>query len=148
MSIAQAKQEFAIRYYRWSMAGIVEEFAAGFPLARRIKSIGSARLSALLSRLGPEQGLKLLKAKTRRANDIAIRALGEDLTTDELSLIKATCQMLARSISPQEAEYWRMCRAGDPVTRIPRQKLLVLQRYSILRSCRFRDSMAARFRHW
>ena len=25
---------------------------------------------------------------------------------------------------------------------------LVLQRYSILRSCRFRDSMAARFRHW
>ena len=125
MSIAQAKREFAIRYYRWSMAGIVEEFAAGFPWIGRVGDTYSLRLQVVLERLGPVEGLKLLNARARRANDIAIKILGEDLTPEELSLLKAARRMLAQSISPRESEFWQRRRAGDPMTRgIPRKRLM------------------------
>ena len=122
MSIAQAKHEFPTRYYRWCMAEIVEEFAVGFPLARRIRYSYALRRPAMLARIGPDEGLKLVKAYMRRG--VAKEILGEDLSSDEQALLSRAREMLAQSISPEESEFRRRRYAGDPSTRIPRRKLM------------------------
>lgn len=77
------KQEFSVRYYRWSMDYAQREAANSFPVLRSIKNVGVYHALSRLEPLKPEQRTVAVSALVKRFHAQAAILAGQPATEDE-----------------------------------------------------------------
>jgi hypothetical protein len=80
MDLEGAKDEFAVRYYRWAREDFRREIGQGFPLLGSIKGTAALRLLAAMESLGPDEQVRFADALVKRFHPRATELLNEPLT--------------------------------------------------------------------
>ncbi len=83
-----AKQEFAVRLYRWAILDSHEEMDAGFPLVSRLGNGNAKSYLAVMSRLDVDRRKLLLAAFVKRFHPEAIDILDDYITGEEEALLE------------------------------------------------------------
>ncbi len=83
-----AKQEFAVRLYRWAVLDSHEEMDAGFPLVRRLGNEHAGTYLSVMVRLDVERRRRLLTSFIKRFHPEAVELLDDGMTREEEELLE------------------------------------------------------------
>jgi hypothetical protein len=125
MDFQQAKDEFAVRYYRWALEDSQREVKEGFPFLHRIKGTASLRLLAAMESLQQEEQTHFSVALVKRFHLRALKLLNEHLTAEENELCRDYVSSILIPI-PEEQEIERRIKAGTFHLRVNRKNLATL----------------------
>jgi hypothetical protein len=89
MQFIEAKQEFAIRYYHWSISECEKEINEGFPNLQLFKHGGCWELHQFMQQLDRGEQLMLLHGRLKFIHPKILPVLGESISTDENSFVDA-----------------------------------------------------------
>lgn len=84
---AKTVDEFAVRFYKWSLDDTQRELGEGFPLLRRVKGASALGLIDYIESLPAEQRGQFVVALVKRVHLKALEITGDHLTGDENELI-------------------------------------------------------------
>lgn len=104
MRLERAKEEFAVRYYRWALEDARREVSEGFRLVRSIKDALAMRTVAYLERLSLIEQIELLSALIKRFHPRAVELTSERMSLREEGLMKAKDDAILSLHLPIEAE--------------------------------------------
>jgi len=93
------RQDFLVRLYQWSSMDTLREAESGFALISRISSAQAKGLVSALEAQRGESSAHLICALVKRFHPIALQALGESLSPEELTLLE--------SLDSGRAEWWK-----------------------------------------
>jgi len=112
----EAKDEFALRYYRWAQEDSRREVNEDLRLLRQVKSHVAIRILTYIEGLSTDERIRLSDAQIKVGHPRAAELLGEQLTTGEQALLEERREILLQPV-PLEAEL-----EGEPYgkKRIPR----------------------------
>jgi hypothetical protein len=86
MLFSKAKQEFEVRYYLWATSEFEREIEESFPDFRSFKAGPVWKLHQFMQKLDRGKQLVLARSLLKRAHPEAVKAVGEDCSTEEESL--------------------------------------------------------------
>ncbi len=98
-----AKDEFALRFYRWALEDARREIAENFRLIRTVKGSMAMRAVAYLEKLSVDDQLELLTAQVKRAHPRGAGLAGEPLNSREVASLEAKDAAVRRAL-PFEAD--------------------------------------------
>jgi hypothetical protein len=86
MNFSEAKQEFDLRYYRWSLDQFEREIECSFSMLRRFKFGSPKSTCDFMTKLCREDQSTLARSLVKRMHPRAVRILGEEESDKELRL--------------------------------------------------------------
>jgi hypothetical protein len=101
MTLAEARNAFAIRYYQWSAGIFQRELQLGFPLLASMRSRSAAKCLSFLQALSSAERADAAGALVKRSHAWALSLLGEEISQREQEL----------------SEQWRAYRPEHALTR-------------------------------
>ncbi|MBI2002395.1 MAG: hypothetical protein HYS69_14645 [candidate division NC10 bacterium] len=107
-----AADEFAVRYYRWSLEDCRREIREDFPLLRTVKSNLAIRALAYLESFPGDDRLRVATGLVRRCHRKALEITGESWTAHD-EAIHQDYVRAARILRPEE-EWYRQALLYDP----------------------------------
>ena len=107
-----AADEFAVRYYRWSLEDCRRETRENFPLLRTVKSSLAIRALAHLESFTGDDRLRVATALVRRCHRKALEITGESWSAHDEEIQQA--YMRAARIPRPEEEWYRQALLHDP----------------------------------
>ena len=118
-----AADEFAVRYYRWSLADCRRELQEDFPLLRTVRSSLAIRALAYLQSFAGEDRLRVAMALVRRCHRRALEITEESWSARDEE-IQQDYVSAARILRPEE-EWYRQALLHDPgKLRLDRRRFL------------------------
>lgn len=117
-----ARDQFAVRYYRWALEDFRREVREGLPLLRTIKGSFAVRAVTYMDSFGGDQ-LRLATALVKRAHPKALTLVGESPSPEEEALI-AGYDNGTRLRTREEDEYNAALLADAPRLKINRGRFL------------------------
>ena len=118
-----ARDEFAIRYYRWALEDSGREVREGFARLRSIRSAIAIRAVEYLSSLSDSERRRLAAALVKRNHRRALELAGEPISADEAAMIEAFRQAM-RNPSAGEEAYRRAVMTAPAQAQVNRGALL------------------------
>src|SRR5882672_4286390 len=83
MSLAAAKDAFAVRYYRWALDAARREVEENFPLLRTVRSALPIRAVAYLESFTEDDRLRVATALVKRSHRRAVELTGDSWGAEE-----------------------------------------------------------------
>lgn len=115
MELDTLRDDFFVRFYRWSMDDMRRELAEDFRLLRLVRSSTALRALAYFEGFSAGERVALFEAQIKAFHPRAMEILGIPLTPDEESLLQRKREALLQP-TPVEVEL----RGGLDAIRVPR----------------------------
>lgn len=125
MDFQEAKDEFAIRYYRWASVYLQREFEEDFPLLRMIKSGTVLSYLEYLKNRPRDEQYAIATALQKRCHRRALELAGQKLTASEEKMISEYLEKGALTLTPFEESIWdRRLDGKGPVKKLTRGRFI------------------------
>ncbi|HXT41301.1 MAG TPA: hypothetical protein VN887_14925 [Candidatus Angelobacter sp.] len=122
MKFSEAKREFDIRYYLWSISEFEKEIEESFPTLRLFKAGGAWKTYQFMLKLPKSEQLVLARSLVKRSHPNAVKTLGETCSAEEESLRSRRDAAFSNILSVSE-EIRARKKAGEPVKLAGKRKL-------------------------
>jgi hypothetical protein len=122
MTFSEAKREFDIRYYLWSISEFEKEIEESFPTLRLFKAGGPWKTYQLMLKLPKSDQLILARSLLKRFHPNAVKSLGEICSPEEQMLRSRRDTAFSNIVSFGD-EILARKKAGEPIKLASKRKL-------------------------
>lgn len=123
MDLKKAKEEFLIRYYRWSLLQGRLEVENGYPLLKRMDDSHCRRHIRRMEKLPMQAQQAFTALLIRRFNQQALELLGESpVTSEEEAEVRRYFDGLAQDIDLEHDRYLQSMMMDKPITKLDKRR--------------------------